>query len=477
MKLFSKKETEKKDNGIEKLGNVDKAIEELKKTIGHNRVFTNIEERICYSFDGTKQKALPDLVIKPESTEHVSLVAKIANEFEVPVYARGAGTGLTGGAVPVRGGIVLDLMKMNKIIEISPRDLTATVEPAVITKHLQDEVAKYRLFYPPDPSSADSSTIGGNVAECAGGITGLKYGVTRNYILALEVVLADGTVMNTGRKTLKSVTGYDLTRLLVGSEGTLGIFTKISVRLIPLPKKILTALAYYNDVDGALNTADAIIDRNIFPRTLELMDETSIKAVRNYGNLKIPEEAKALLIIDVDGHEASVKEELSIVEDACRKNDAFELIMANTSEERDSLWAVRRSISPALYKIAPLKINEDICVPRSKIKTILDKVKKSLEGSPIFMASFGHIGDGNIHLNYMHHDDQKEQVHKLVTEMFKEVVALGGTISGEHGIGTTKQEFIRTELSPEEFKMMKALKNLFDPKGILNPGKMFPLED
>ncbi|MGR3317749.1 MAG: FAD-binding oxidoreductase, partial [Candidatus Anammoxibacter sp.] len=419
MKFFSKKEDKKN-----KSGNFKDAIAQLKNILGKERVLDNIEERICYSFDGTKQRALPDVVVKPISTEQVSAAVKVANKFSVPVYARGAGTGLTGGAVPVNGGIVLDLMQMNKIIEIKPQDMTATMEPAVITKVLQDEVAKHRLFYPPDPSSADSSTMGGNVAECAGGITGVKYGVTRNYILALEVVLADGTIMKMGRKTLKSVTGYDLTRLFVGSEGTLGIFTKITVRLIPMPQKISTVLAYYHNLDDALNTADGVIDHNILPRTLELMDETSISAVKDYGNLKVPEGVKALLIIDVDGHEASVKEEQVIVEDICRKNNAFELVRANNPEERDALWAVRRAISPALFKIAPLKINEDICVPRSKIKEILDKVKKSVEGTSIFMAIFGHVGDGNLHLNYMHHENEKELVHKLVTEIFKEVVAV-----------------------------------------------------
>lgn len=475
MKLLWKEKAEKKEISGKKQNTQD-AINKLIKGLGPNCVFTNIEERICYSFDGTKQKALPAVVVKPLSTEEVSLVAGVANEFEVPIYARGAGTGLTGGAVPVKGGIVLDLMKMNKILEISPKDLTATVEPGVVTKHLQNEVARYHLFYPPDPSSADSSTIGGNVAECAGGITGLKYGVTRNYVLALEIVLADGRIINTGRKTLKSVTGYDLTRLFVGSEGTLGIFTKITVRLIPLPEKVLTVLAYYKDVDDALATADMVIDKHIFPRTLELMDEASINAVRSYGDVKIPEGAKALLLIDVDGHDASIREELTIVEEACRKNNAFELVKANTQAERDSLWAVRRSISPALYKIAPLKINEDICVPRSQIKTILDKANTAAKGAPICVATFGHIGDGNIHLNYMHHEDQKGLVHQLVSDIFREVVALGGTISGEHGIGTTKQEFIDLEISPEEMRIMKDIKNLLDPKGILNPGKMFPGE-
>ena len=471
MKLFRKKVKIQY-----KVENVAKAIDRLKKDMGDSRVYNNIEERICYAFDATKQSSLPDVIVKPETAEHISAAVKIANEFEIPIYARGAGTGLTGGCVPIKGGMVIDIMKMNKIIDISPHDLTAVVEPAVITKHLQNEVAKHHLFYPPDPSSADSSTMGGNVAECAGGITGVKYGVTRNYILSLEVVLADGTIMQTGRRTLKSVTGYDLTRLFVGSEGTLGIFTKIGVRLIPMPKKVLSVQAQFTNVDDALATADDVIDNNILPRTLELMDEISIKSVRDYGGLDIPEEVKALLIIDVDGQETAVIEELNTIEEVCRKNNAAHLIRANTTEEREKVWSVRRAISPALYKIAPLKINEDICVPRSKIKLILDKVRESLEGTSILMAAFGHVGDGNIHLNYMHHENEIEQVHKLVTEIFKEVVAVGGTISGEHGIGTTKQEFMKTELTHEELTLMKSLKNFFDPKGILNPGKMFPVD-
>ena len=463
MKLFKK--TKKEVNKHQK------ALNELIRVVGKERVLSAIEDRICYSYDGTKQKVLPDVVIRPGDTTDVSNALKIANKYAVPVYARGAGSGLTGGAVPLMGGIVFDLKNMNRIIEICPEDFVATVEPGVVTKQLQDEVAKFDLFYPPDPSSAAFSTIGGNVAECAGGITGLKYGVTRDYVLALEIVLPDGSVINTGGKT-----GYDLTRLFTGSEGTLGIFTKITVKLIPKPEKIRTLAAHFSDKDDAIDAADLIIDNNILPRTLEFMDQMTINAVRGYGEASIGEDVKALLLIDIDGTEESISHELPVVENVCKENKAFATKVAETSKEREAIWAARRSISPALYNIAPHKINEDICVPRSKIKTILDKVNKSLEGSNIFMASFGHIGDGNIHLNYMHKEDQKEEVHSLVTQLFKDVVELGVTISGEHGIGTTKQEFIDTELSPEEITVMKGLKNLFDPKNILNPGKMFPVE-
>ncbi len=452
-----------------------KALNELIRVVGRERVLTAIEDKICYSYDGTKQKALPDIVIRPGNTSDVSNTLKIANEFEVPIYARGAGSGLTGGAVPLMGGIVFDLKNMDKIIEICPEDFVATVEPGVVTKHLQDEVAKFDLFYPPDPSSAAFSTIGGNVAECAGGITGLKYGVTRDYILALEIVLPDGSVINTGRKTLRSVIGYDLTRFFIGSEGTLGIFTKITVKLIPKPKKIQTLAAYFNDKDAAVDAADLIIDNNILPRTLEFLDYMTINAVRGYSGSDIGEDVKALLLVDLDGTEENIIHELSIVEKACKECKAFRTIASQTSKERDTIWAVRRSISPALYKIAPHKINEDICVPRSKIKEMLQKVDRINEDQTLYIANFGHIGDGNIHVNIMYNDDpgQAELAEITVNKVMKEVVALGGSISGEHGIGNKKSQFMDLEIPPREYEIMKRFKNYFDPKGIMNPGKMF----
>ncbi len=452
-----------------------KALDELIRVLGRERVLTAIEDRICYSYDGTKQKALPDIVIRPGDTSDVSNTLKIANEYEVPIYARGAGSGLTGGAVPLMGGIVFDLKNMDRIIEICPEDFIATVEPGVVTKHLQDEVAKFDLFYPPDPSSAAFSTIGGNVAECAGGITGLKYGVTRDYVLALEIVLPDGSVINTGGETLRSATGYDLTRLFTGSEGTLGVFTKITVKLIPKPEKIQTLAAYFSDKDDAVDAADLIIDNNILPRTLEFLDYMTINAVRGYSGTDFGEEVKALLLIDLDGTEENISHELPVVEKACKECKAFKTIAAETSKERDSIWAVRRSISPALYNIAPHKINEDICVPRSKIKEMLQKVDRINEDQTMYIANFGHIGDGNIHVNIMYNDDpgQAELAESTVNKVMKEVVALGGSISGEHGIGNKKSQFMDLEIPPREYEIMKRFKNYFDPKGIMNPGKMF----
>ena len=467
MKIFNK--TKKEVNRHQK------ALDELIRVVGQERVLSAIEDRICYSYDGTKQKVLPDIVVRPRDTNDVSNTLKIANKYEVPICARGAGSGLTGGAVPLMGGIVFDLKNMDRIVEICPEDFVATVEPGVVTKHLQDEVARFDLFYPPDPSSAAFSTIGGNVAECAGGITGLKYGVTRDYILALEIVLPDGSVINTGGKTLRSDAGFDLTRLFTGSEGTLGIFTKITVRLIPKPEKIRTLAAHFSDKDDAIDAADSIIDNNILPRTLEFLDQMTITAVRGHTGTDIGEDVKALLLIDLDGTDESINHEMSIVENVCKESNAFWTKVSETAKERDVIWAARRSISPALYNIAPHKINEDICVPRSKIKEILRRVDQIKKEQPIYIANFGHIGDGNIHVNIMYNDDpgQKELAEIVVNKVMREVVELGGSISGEHGIGNKKSQFMELEIPPHEYEIMKRFKSFFDPKGIMNPGKMF----
>ena len=453
------------------------SLDTLHRLIGKENVLSTLEDRICYAYDGTKQKYIPDVVVRPHSTQHVSNILRFANEHEIPVYPRGAGSGLTGGAVPVQGGIVLDFTQMNKIVEIVPEDITATVEPGVVTQTLQNEVAKYKLFYPPDPASAAFSTIGGNVAECSGGITGLKYGVTRDYILSLEVVLADGSVIHTGRKTLKSVTGYDLTRLFVGSEGTLGVFTQITVKLLPLPEKIETLLVFFATPQDAVRTASQIISNNLLPRALEFIDKSSIDCIKGYKQeVKIPPEVNAILLIDIDGKEASVKTEISLIEKIALENQPLGVIPAKTPKESETLWEVRRVLSPALYNIAPFKINEDICVPRSRILEALNRITEIHKRYPsLKVANFGHIGDGNIHVNIMYDegDKQRMQAEKMIEEILRTTVELGGTISGEHGIGNVKSAFLSLEIPPQELRIMKDIKHLLDPKGILNPGKMF----
>ena len=453
------------------------SLDALNRLVGKENVLSRLEDRICYAYDGTKQKYIPDVVVRPRSTQHVSDVLRFANEQEIPIYPRGAGSGLTGGAVPVQGGIVLDFTQMNKILEIVPEDLTATVEPGVVTQILQNEAAKYKLFYPPDPASAAFSTIGGNVAECSGGITGLKYGVTRDYILSLEVVLADGSIIHTGRKTLKSVTGYDLTRLFVGSEGTLGVFTQITVKLIPLPETIKTLLVFYATPQDAVRTASQIISSNLLPRALEFIDKSSIDCIKGYKQeVQIPDEVNAILLIDVDGKEASVKAEISLIEKIAVENQPLRVVSAKTAQERDTLWEVRRVISPALYNIAPFKINEDICVPRSRILEILSRIAEIQKQYPsLKVANFGHIGDGNIHVNIMYNEGDRQRIlaEEMIEKVLRTTVELGGTISGEHGIGNVKSAFVPLEIPPQELQIMKDIKHLLDPKGILNPGKMF----
>ena len=342
---------------------------------------------------------------------------------------------------------------------------------------MKKEGEKYKLFSPPDPASAAFSTIGGNVAECSGGITGLKYGVTRDYILSLEVVLADGSVIHAGRKTLKSVTGYDLTRLFVGSEGTLGVFTQITVKLLPLPEKIETLLVFFATPQDAVRTASQIISNNLLPRALEFIDKSSIDCIKGYKQeIQIPAGVNAILLIDIDGREASVKTETSLVEKIALENKLLRVITAKTPNERDTLWEVRRVISPALYNIAPFKINEDICVPRSRILEALRRIAEIHKRYPALkVANFGHIGDGNIHVNIMHEEgeQQKMMAEKMIEEILRTTVELGGTISGEHGIGNVKSAFLSLEIPPQELRIMKDIKHLLDPKGILNPGKMF----
>ncbi len=453
-----------------------KILDELCDAIGRENIFDNIEERVRYSYDATKEKSIPDLVIRPHSTEQVSKVVSIANQHRIPICPRGAGTGLSGRAVPIKGGISLDLKNMNKIVELNARDLTVTVEPGVVTKDLQDEVAKLRLFYPPEPGSAGFSTIGGNVAECTGGMTGMKYGVTRDYVLALEIVLPDGSVINTGRKTLKSVAGYDLTRFFVGSEGTLGVLTKITLKLLPMPEKIGTVMSFFKDIDSALNTTDSILIKNhLHPRSLEFADKTCIDAVRDSTEEKIPEAAKALLFIDVDGNENNVSNDISRIDALCRENSALKTSIANTDEERNTLWDIRKSISPFLFKVASMKFDEDFCVPRSKVRVVLRKVYELSKKYSLQVAAFGHIGEGHIRLNVMYNNnkDIDASVHNLVSQILTEVVSIGGTITSEHGVGDAKAEFVGLELASHEIEIMKDLKKMFDPKGIMNPGKVF----
>jgi glycolate oxidase len=365
---------------------------------------------------------------------------------------------------------------MNRILSIEPENLTATVEPGVVTGTFQQEVEKHGLFYPPDPASLKFSTMGGNVAVCSGGPRCVKYGVTKNYVLGLEVVLPSGDIVTTGVSTLKGVAGYDLTGLMVGSEGTLGIITRITVKLLPLPPKKKTMLVIFPHLDDAALTVTSIIKAGVIPSTLEFVDQAAIRCVEDYLHCGLPTHAQALLLIEVDGDIHTVTSQCELIADICVRHNAEEVTVAKNIEEEEELWRARRSISPALLKLNPHKINEDITVPISRIPDIIRQIRKIAETYQLVNVNFGHAGDGNIHTNLMIDQDDAEEVeraHQAVKEIFQAALSLGGTISGEHGIGITKAPYLPMEIGSNTQLLMQQIKNLFDPNHILNPGKLF----
>ncbi len=450
---------------------------QIRDMVGKENFFDDKETRICYSYDATNIRYLPDLIVYPRTREQISAVLKLANEAKFPVIPRGAGTGFTGGTLPVEGGVILVLTKMNRILQIDPDNLLTVVEPGVVTADLQKEVEKMGLFYPPDPASLKSSTLGGNVAECAGGPRAVKYGVTKEYVLGLEVVLPTGEIISTGVQTVKGVVGYDLTKLMVGSEGTLGIITKMVLRLLPLPKAKRTLLAIFPTIEAAATTVSQIIRSRIIPTTLEFMDNAAIRCVEDYLHMGLPVEAGALLIIEVDGAPEAIAQDIREIQKICLANQALEAKAAKDDQEAEELWKARRAVSPAVVKLNPTKINEDITVPRSKVAEILHRLEAIAKKHNLVIVNFGHAGDGNIHVNVMidkRRPGEEERAHAAVKEIFAATLDLGGTLSGEHGIGITKAPYITMELGDMGLEVMKRIKKAFDPNNILNPGKIFP---
>lgn len=461
---------------------IDRQIIELIKDIipEHSRVLTDKNDLAGYSFDASFGTYFPEVVIQPLTTQEVADIVKLANEKSIPIYPRGQSTSLSGGPLPVEGGIVLDLSRMDQKLDVIPEDLIVIVSPGVLTGAIHEAAEKYGLFYPPDPSSSAISTIGGNLAENSGGPRGLKYGVTKDYVLGLEVVTPQGDIIRTGGKTVKNVTGYDLTKLIIGSEGTLGIITEATLQVIPKPPSTATAMAIFDDVVTSGKAISTILTSGILPSKIEMIDQACIAAVEDYSPSGLPLDAEAILLIEVDGKPLSVAEEIQEVGEICRSSGARNVVMATELSQQANLWKARKMVSPAITRIKPTKISEDATIPISKIPDMFEKLKNIKEKYQLDLVIFGHAGDGNLHPNILadkRDSDEMKRVEQAVKEIFEAALQLGGTLSGEHGIGTMKSSFLEMELGPVGLDMMKRIKESWDPNGIMNPGKIFPGKD
>jgi len=453
-----------------------KIIKQLIEIVGKEHVSTEKADLICYSYDATQKQFLPEVVVHTGTAEEIARIMRLANEESIPVFPRGAGSGFTGGSLPTAGGIVLVTTRLDRIIEIDEENLVATVEPGVVTGQFQKAVEKLGLFYPPDPASLKFSTLGGNVAECAGGPRCVKYGVTKDFILGLEVVTPTGEIITTGGPTMKGVVGYDLTKLMCGSEGTLGIITRIIIKLLPLPEAKKTMLVLFDSIDGAAQAVSDIIRGKIIPTTLEFMDAATIDCVRQATDLDVPTTAKAVLIIEVDGERDMIERQAKKIGEIVKPLGVVETRIAETNAESEALWQIRRSVSASLRKVNPDKYNEDICVPRSKVPEMIRKVEAIATEFAVPIVNFGHAGDGNIHVNIMvdrQQPGEEEKAEKAIEAVFKAALDLGGTMSGEHGVGIMKAPYIPLELSGSVAEYMKTIKKALDPKNVLNPGKIF----
>ncbi len=451
-------------------------LHRLKEIAGSENVLTDLEDRVCYAYDATNLEYLPDAVIFPGDAGQVSRVMQVADEHRLPVVPRGAGTGTTGGALAVEGGLVLATSRLNRILEIDADNFVAVAEPGVITGRFKREVEQRGLYYPPDPSSADFCTLGGNAAECAGGAAAVKYGVTRDYVLGLTVVLPTGEIIDTGVRTAKGVVGYDLTRLIVGSEGTLGVITRLVLRLVTKPEARQTLLAGFASLEVAARAVGRILTARLAPAALEFMDRSTLGCVREMLPFVLPETVAAVLLIQVDGHPADVRERTGKVGAWCREEGAGVVLTAADETEAERLWRARKAISPASFKLRPHKLSEDVVVPISRIPELVCRVEEIARAKGLPILCFGHAGDGNIHVNVMYDvtdAGEREGAEAAVEEIFHIVRELDGTLSGEHGIGITKSPYLRLELSEAAIALSQRIKQAFDPHNIMNPGKIF----
>jgi glycolate oxidase len=452
-------------------------LDELVRALPPGRVLLDAEAREPYGRDESDLGTFPpEAVVRAESAEDVQAVLRLATRLRVPVVPVGARSGKSGGSLALHGGIALSLERMNRILEIRPEDLVARVEPGVITGVLQAEVEKHGLFYPPDPNSLDLCSIGGNVAENAGGPRALKYGVTREYVLGLTAVLPSGELLRLGRRSIKGVAGYDLTALLVGSEGTLAVVTEVTLKLLPRPRHVATALVVFATVEAAAAAVARVLAEGVLPRCLELLDDVSLEAAARSSPFRFPPGAGAALLVETDGNDPDgVLVEMARVAEAVKGDAAGEVIVAQSEAQRREIWETRKWLSVNLKKVHPLKLSEDVAVPRSRIPDLVRAAKAIGARLGLAVATYGHAGDGNLHCNVLFdREDERPRVLEAVGAILREAVALGGTITGEHGVGLAKRDFLELEQGAGVVALERRLKALFDPAGILNPGKIFP---
>lgn len=454
-----------------------KHLDYFKSVVGDENIYSDKAHLIAYSYDATREHFEPDAVLFPRDEDDISKVLKYCNEHRIIIVPRGAGSGFTGGALPSSGGIVLAMEKhMNKILEIDMKNMVAVVQPGVINMDLQRAVEEVGLFYPPDPASQEYSSIGGNVSENAGGMRAAKYGITKDYVMATRAVLPNGDIIKAGKRTIKDVAGYNISGILIASEGTLAVLSEITLRLIPKPKMTKTAMGIFSSVSEAMNAVYKTMASGVTPVAMEFLDNLTIRAVEQTFNKGLPVDAGALLVTDVDGNlEDDLDFQLAQIEKVFKENGCYEFKIAKDKKEAADLWFARRNASPALSVYGSKKLNEDVTVPRSALPELLEKFYAIAEKYNVKIPCFGHTGDGNVHTNVMVDGKDPEQVkiaYEAIEEVFQATVDLGGTLSGEHGIGLAKAPYMSMAFTPEEMALFKSIKMAFDPNNILNPAKM-----
>lgn len=457
----------------------NKIIEQIKQIVSTQNVLTDFEERYVYALDATNKQNienLPDIVVFVETTEQVQQIMKLAYENEIPVIARGAGTNLVGACIVKKGGIVMNFSKMNKILGVNAENLTATVQPGVVIGNLQEKVEKFGLFYPPDPSNLKVSTIGGSIALSSGGPRTFKYGTTKDYVIDLKVVLADGRIIKTGSNTAKNSTGYHLSQLFIGSEGTLGIVVEATLRLIPKPEGSKVILAYFDKISDAVHAVNVILQNKLMPATLDIMDKKTLQTIEKFYPAGLLTDKDAALFLEVDGYIASLEYQQNKVVELCKKSGAAEIKFSNTDEDAQRIWTARRSAFGACAKLKPNVVAEDIVVPREKITELVEGVRKICDENNLTVSIVGHIGDGNIHPNIsldLRDETDVKNYQKAKDEIHQLAIDLGGTLSGEHGIGCEKSKYMTNAIDDVTLEYMEKIKKVFDEKGILNPEKIF----